>query len=208
MKLLEISKSYSELAISDGCLSFEDVLSHKEAKRDEVCVEIGSGDGSDAIRLAEAVGKDGFVFGIDISDGIIEKTVKTDERLVVSNVEFIKCPLEKIKLSDEIADLVISNCTINHASDKQSAWNEIYRILKRGGRFIISDIYSTSSFPGQYKNEQKSITRNEYLNHLETAGFSTIRILDESIPYSKDGVMVANWTIAGEKPLGECSWCE
>ena len=215
MKLLEISKRYNELATSDGCPSFEDALNYKEAKPNEVCVEIGSGQGTDAIRIAKTVGKGGFVYDIDISDGMIEKAVKTNERPDVSNVEFIKCPPEKLKLSDDIADLVISNCTIHLATDKQSVWNEIYRILKKGGRFVISDIYSSSPVPGEYKNEWESITesrdysitRDEYLNQLETAGFSTITILEESIPYSKGEVMVANWTIAGEKPMGECDWC-
>jgi len=125
MKLLEISKRYNELATSDGCPSFEDTLNYKEAKPNEVCVEIGSGQGTDAIRLAESVGKGGFVYGIDISGGITEKKVKTDESIGVTNIDFIKCQPDKIELGDDIADLVISNCKINQAPDKQSVWNEI-----------------------------------------------------------------------------------
>lgn len=215
MKLLEISKKYSELATSDGCPSFEDAINYKEAKPNEVCVEIGSGQETDVIRIAQTVGKGGFVYGIDISDGMFVKEVKTVERPNLSNVEFIKCPPEKLKLSDDIADIVISNCTINQASDKQSVWHEIYRILKKGGRFVINDIYTTNPVPGENQNEWESITefencsitRDEYLNHLETAGFSTITILEESNPYSKGEKMVANWTITGEKPMGECDWC-
>jgi arsenite methyltransferase len=208
MKLLEISKSYSELEASDECPSYEDFLNYKEAKPGEVCVEIGSGLVNDTLRLAEVVGKDGFVYAIDISDDIAEKVAGTEIHNGVSNVDFMKCVPEKITLKDKIADLVISNCTIIHASDKQSVWNEIYRVLKNGGRFIISDIYSVNSVPGEYKNEHKSITRDEYLNQLDKAGFSIIRILEESVPYSKDGILVSNWTIAGEKSLSECGWCD
>ena len=125
MSLVEINKRYSELATSDCCLSCGGAINYAEAQPNEVCVDLGSGRGTDVIRLAEAVGKDGFVFGLDISDGMIEKAFKTSESLGVTNFDFIKSPLEKLRLKDDIADLVISNCTINHANDKQAVWNEI-----------------------------------------------------------------------------------
>jgi arsenite methyltransferase len=213
MSLVEINKRYSELAKSDCCLSCGGAINYAEAQPDEVCVDLGSGRGTDAIRLAEAVGKDGFVFGIDISEGMIEKAFKTAERLGVTNVDFIKCSLEKLRLKDGIADLVISNCTINHAADKQSVWNEIYRILKKGGRFIVSDIYSLGPVPEEYRNDPEaiaecwagSVTRDAYLQQLKNAGFSSINIIEESTPYSKGKVMVSSWTIAGKKPSAKCA---
>jgi arsenite methyltransferase len=213
MSLVEINKRYSELAASECCLSCGGAINYAEAQPNEVCVDLGSGRGTDAIRLAEAVGKDGFVLGIDISDGMIEKAFKTAESLGVTNVDFIKSSLEHIKLKDNLADLVISNCTINHASDKQAVWNEIFRILKKGGRFVISDIYSTSPVPDEYKNDPEaiaecwagSVTRQEYLKQLENAGFKTINILEESAPYEKGKIKVASWTIAGKKPSGKCT---
>jgi arsenite methyltransferase len=216
MSLLEINKRYTELATSGCCLSCGGASNYADATPNEVCVDLGSGRGTDAIRLAEAVGGGGFVYGIDIADGMIEKSVKTAENLGVSNVKFIKSTLEEIKLDDGIADLVISNCTINHASDKQVVWNEIYRILKKGGRFVISDIYSTTPVPEEYKNDPEaiaecwagSVTRSEYLKQVETAQFSTITILEESAPYIKGKVMIVSWTISGIKPLGECHWCD
>jgi arsenite methyltransferase len=216
MSLLEINKRYTELATSGCCLSCGGAANFAEAQPDEVCVDLGSGRGTDAIRLAEAVGPDGFVFGIDIADGMIEKASVTAERLGISNVKFIKSTLEEIILEDRIADLVISNCTINHSSDKQAVWHEIYRILKNGGRFVISDIYSTTPVPEEYKNDPVaiaecwagSVTRDEYLKQLETAGFSTVAILEQSAPYIKGKVMIVSWTITGKKPLGECSWCD
>jgi ubiquinone/menaquinone biosynthesis C-methylase UbiE len=212
MSFVEINKRYSELAKSDCCLSCGGAINYAEAQPDEVCVDLGSGRGTDAIRLAEAVGKDGFVFGIDISDGMIEKAFKTAESLGVTNVDFIKSSLEKLRLKDDVADLVISNCTINHAADKQAVWNEIYRILKKGGRFIISDIYSTSPVPEEYRNDPEaiaecwagSVTRDEYLEQLKNAGFSSVNIIEESTPYSKGKVMVSSWTIAGKKTSGKC----
>ena len=145
MGYTEINKRYSELAESTCCLSCGGAMNYSEPRPGEVCVDLGSGRGTDALRLSESVGKDGFVYGIDISDGMIHKAAATASRLGITNVRFIQSPLEKIGLEDNKADLVISNCTINHASDKQTTWNEIFRILRKGGRFVISDIYATEA---------------------------------------------------------------
>jgi arsenite methyltransferase len=208
MNYTEINKRYSSLAESTCCLSCGGALNYAEAEINEVCVDLGSGRGTDVLRLAESVGEAGFVYGIDISDGMIQKAVNTATCLGIKNVEFIHSPLEKIKLPDSIADLVISNCTINHASDKQAVWNEVFRVLKRGGRFVISDIYASNPIPDEYKNDPVaiaecwagSVTRDEYLEHLHNAGFSSINIIEESEPYEKGKVMVASWTLAGIKP--------
>jgi arsenite methyltransferase len=212
MNYTEINKRYSDLAESTCCLSCGGAINYSEAREGEVCVDLGSGRGTDAMRLAENVGKDGFVYGIDISDGMIQKANSTASRLGIANVEFINCQLENIKINDNTADLVISNCTINHASEKQVVWNEIFRILKKGGRFVISDIYSREPIPDEYRNDPVaiaecwagSVTRDEYLQQLESAGFESISIIEESDPYAKGKVMVSSWTIAGEKPKTNC----
>jgi arsenite methyltransferase len=207
MNYIEINKRYSELAESICCLSCGGAVNHSDAKPNEICVDLGSGRGSDVMRLAEIVGPGGYVYGIDISEGMIKKSVDTSKRLGVSNVNFIQSTLEKINLKSEIVDLAISNCTINHSSDKQSVWNEVFRILKHGGRFVVSDIYSLNPVPEEYKNDPVaisecwagSVTRNKYLEHLQNAGFTSINIIEESEPYEKGKVMVASWTIAGIK---------
>lgn len=214
MAFEEINKRYSELAESSCCLSCGGAMNHSEAADGEICVDLGSGRGSDVIRLAEIVGEKGFVYGIDISDGMIAKAKSTAERLGITNVDFIQSSLEKIKLNDNIADLVISNCTINHAEDKQAVWDEIFRILKAGGRFIISDIYAATPIPELYKSDPiaisecwaGSVTRIEYLEQLYNSGFDSIRIIEESAPYEKGKAIVSSWTIAGEKP-SEISSC-
>lgn len=213
MGYTEINKRYSELAESTCCLSCGGAMNYSEPRPGEVCVDLGSGRGTDALRLAESVGKDGFVYGIDISDGMIQKAAATASRLGITNARFIQSPLEKIGLEDNTADLVISNCTINHASDKQTAWNEIFRILRKGGRFVISDIYATEAIPEEYRNDPVavaecwagSVTRDEYLEQLGKAGFSSIKILEESEPYEKGKVMVSSWTITGKRPSGSCN---
>lgn len=209
----EINKRYSELADSSCCLSCGGAMNYSEARPGEVCVDLGSGRGTDVLRLADSVESNGYVYGIDISDGMIEKAKSTAARLGTTNVEFIQSPLEKINLNDNIADLIISNCTINHASDKQAVWNEVYRILKTGGRFVVSDIYSLEPVPSEYRNDPAaiaecwagSVTRDEYLAQLSVAGFPSVKIIEESAPYEKGKVQVSSWTIAAEKPGNICS---
>jgi len=207
MAYAEINKRYSELADSSCCLSCGGAINYAEASPGEICVDLGSGRGTDVLRMAEEAGQEGHAYGIDISEGMIRKAVATAERLGITNAEFIQSPLEKINLPDKIADLVISNCTINHSDDKQSVWNEIFRILKKGGRFVVSDIYSLGQVPEEYRNDPVavaecwagSVTRQEYLGQLENAGFIPVRILEESVPYEKGKIMVSSWTITGRK---------
>jgi arsenite methyltransferase len=215
MDYKEINNRYSTLAESSCCLSCGGAINYSAVAEGEVCIDLGSGRGTDVMRLAETVGKSGFAYGIDISEGMLQKAVNTADRLGVKNVRFINSPLEKIPLKNCIADLVISNCTINHSSDKQAVWNEVFRILKRGGRFVVSDIYSLNSVPEEYRNDPiavsecwaGSVTRDEYLEQLQEAGFYSVKVIEESTPYEKGEIMVSSWTIAGTKPSGKCN-CE
>ncbi len=120
-----IDTRYSELAGSECCLSCGGAINYAEPQLGEVCVDLGSGRGNDVIRMAEKVGESGFAYGIDISAGMLEKAKKNAAKLGVSNVQFIESELEKINLPNAVANLVISNCTINHAADKEAVWNEI-----------------------------------------------------------------------------------
>lgn len=207
MEYKEIDKRYSELAESECCLSCGGAIKHADIQEGEICVDLGSGRGTDVIRMAEKAGIKGLAYGIDISGGMIRKSIETAERLNVKNARFISCPLENLTIENNSADVVISNCTINHSSDKQKVWNEIYRVLKKGGRFIISDIYSSAPVPEEYRNDPAavaecwagSVTKGEYLNHIENAGFSYINVIEESKPYEKGKIMVSSWTIEGKK---------
>jgi ubiquinone/menaquinone biosynthesis C-methylase UbiE len=125
MSLIEINKRYSDLAESTCCLSCGGAVNYAKPQPGEVCVDLGSGRGTDALRMAEEVGSNGFVYGIDISDGMIKKALNTAVLLGITNVNFIRSPLENIKLGNDIANLVISNCSINHAADKQAVWKEV-----------------------------------------------------------------------------------
>lgn len=208
MKLEQIQIRYSALAEDDNCcLSCGGAIEYSKAKPGETCVDLGSGRGTDVLRLAEDVGKTGYVYGIDVSDGMLKKSQKNADKLNVTNVEFIKSVLEDIKISSNSVDLVISNCTINHADDKLKVWSEIERILKKGGRFVVSDIYSIKKVPEAYKEDPQAvaecwagaITKEEYLDTLTRVGLKDIEIIEEGSPYKKGKIEVVSFTIAGKK---------
>jgi len=207
MATKEINERYSALAESSCCLSCGGAINHAHPAKGEVCLDIGSGRGTDAIRLSDAVGENGFVYGLDAAAGMLKKARETAAKLLVKNVEFIESRIEVIPLPEESIDLIISNCTLNHASDKKAVWSEIYRVLKKGGRFVVSDIYASESVPPEYANDPiavsecwaGSVTREVCLQTLKDCGFSSVEILEESKPYDKGKVKVSSFTIKGFK---------
>ncbi|MCE1197731.1 MAG: methyltransferase domain-containing protein [Marinilabiliales bacterium] len=207
MDYSSINLRYSELAKSDCCLSCGGAIHYAEVHPGEVCVDLGSGRGTDVLRMAEQAGSEGYVYGIDISSGMLETARKNAEKFGVQNVQFLHSDLEKIELGEGVADLVISNCTINHATNKLAVWQEIHRILKPGGKFVVSDIFATSEIPAQYKNDPVAVaecwagavTREEYMATLSRAGFGEVVVLEESKPYSKGQAEVCSFTVAGKK---------
>ena len=213
MDYSNINLRYSQLAKTECCLSCGGALNFSRVQPGEVCVDLGSGRGTDVLRMAELAGDEGFVYGLDISDGMLKTASENALKFGVTNVKFIRSELEKIELADQTADLVISNCTINHADDKEAVWSEIFRILKKGGRFVVSDIYSLSPVPEEFHKDPVavsecwagSVTREEYLKTLKSSGFKSITILEESSPYRKGKIEVSSFTIAGERPgIGSC----
>ncbi len=205
-----INIRYSALSTSSCCLSCGGAVNYARAQMGEVCLDLGSGRGNDVFRLAEAVGNKGYVYGMDISDGMLEKAKKTAQKLEIENVAFLKTRLEEIPLEDNSLDLIISNCTMNHAENKQAVWNEIFRVLKNGGRFVVSDIYSSEKVPEEYANDLEaiaecwagSVTKEEYLKTLRKAGFLEVLIHEESEPYVKGAIKVSSFTLEGIKSPG------
>lgn len=214
--LTAINSRYSELAQDEGCcLSCGGAVHYAQARAGEVCVDLGSGRGTDALRMASEVGAEGYVYGIDISDGMLDKARKTAQKLGIEHVEFQKAELENLPLKSESVDLLISNCVLNHAQDKQQVWREIFRVLKPNGRFVVSDIYASQEVPEQYQNDPAAVaecwagadTRDVYFSTVQGAGFSQLDVLEESKPYPKGEIEVASMTLAGRKPAAKQKKC-
>lgn len=202
-----IEVRYGELAKESCSLSCGGAIKHSQVEPGERCLDLGCGRGNDLVKLAEISGPGGHVFGIDISKAMLKEAEKLVNNSGLENVSLIKSGLDRLPLKAESLDLIISNCAINHVSDKQAVWNEIYRTLKPGGRFVVSDIYALTPVPEEYRADPAavaecwagSVTREDYLEQLSRAGFRNLEILKESRPYPKGAVSVVSWTIRASK---------
>jgi ubiquinone/menaquinone biosynthesis C-methylase UbiE len=202
-----IEARYGELATSDCCLSCGTAVGLCDAKPGQVCVDLGSGRGTDVLRLAEVVGPTGHAYGIDVTDAMLDQAQKTAAKLGVTNATFRRGTLEALPLPSDTADWVLSNCVLNHATDKAATWHEIARILRPGGRFVVSDIYAVGDIPDEYRNDPAyvaecwagAVSRDAYLGHVRGAGFTEIRVVEESAPYEKGKASVASFTVSGRK---------
>ena len=160
-----------------------------DLKEGEVVLDLGSGAGIDVFLSANKVSKSGRVIGIDMTDEMLEKARKNANDGNYSNVEFRKGDIEKnIPVDDDTIDAVISNCVINLTSDKTSAFREVHRILKVGGRMVISDLVTDTELdPNQVDAEQwcscidGALTQEHYIDSIKKAGFHDIVILDQRV---------------------------
>ena len=207
LNVASINERYTNLSETTCCLSCGGAINHAGVQPGEVCLDLGSGRGNDVIRMAEEAGENGFAYGIDLSDGMVKKARTNLEKFGVTNAEIIQSEMESLPLNDNSVDVTISNCTINHSSNKEAVWSEVFRVLKPGGRFVVSDIYATAPIADEYRNDPQAVaecwagavTRAEYLTMLEETGFTNIKILEESEPYAKGMAEVASFTVYGEK---------
>ena len=163
-------------------------------QKGETLVDLGSGSGIECFMASAAVGKTGLVYGIDMTDEMLklarDSQADVEERLGYSNVAFRKGFLEQIPLENEIADVVISNCVINLSPDKRMTYQEIFRILKPGGRLVVSDIVTDTAIPTTLKNNVRyrgeclggAMQQEELVAMMEGAGFSAIRFI-KRFPY-------------------------
>jgi len=200
---------YANEANTACCLSCGSALEYSYLKNGETLIDLGCGRGTDVIKATKYIGKEGKAIGLDSTPEMLEVARKNAEKLRLKNVEFIQGEIENIPLSDNTVDVVISNCVLNHAKDKEKVFKEIYRILKNGGRFIISDIIAEKPLPEEVKNNPEAwaqcyggaITKEEYFSAIASANFKEIEILEESEPYEKgeEKVLIRSITIRGYK---------
>jgi ubiquinone/menaquinone biosynthesis C-methylase UbiE len=179
-------------------------------KPGEVVVDLGSGMGVDCLLASRMVGRKGEarshkrkgreVIGIDISPQMIVVARKMAKKMGVDNVKFLRAAIEDLPLPSSFADVVISNCVINLSSMKAKALQEAYRILKNGGRLIISDIAlaseSVSKGPNACSNcVSGALTKSAYLRLLKNTGFKSIKVLEEKSHCCKAGDLTNSMSI-------------
>ncbi len=155
----------------------------------ETVLDLGSGAGFDCFLAANKVGKTGKVIGVDMTPEMIEEARENTQKGDYENVEFRLGEIENIPAADNSIDAVISNCVINLSPDKKRVFNEAFRILKSGGRLMVSDIVLLKELPDFIRNSisayvgciSGAMLKDEYIEVIREAGFHKVRILDETV---------------------------
>ena len=156
-------------------------------KEGETVLDLGSGAGFDCFLAANRVGNTGRVIGVDMTPEMIEKARENARKGNYQNVEFRFGEIENLPVADSSVDVVISNCVINLSPDKRRVFNEAFRVLKPGGRLMVSDIVLLRELPDFIKNSIEAyigclsgaIMKDEYIDAIKAAGFQKVRIIDE-----------------------------
>jgi len=157
-------------------------------KRGDVVIDLGSGAGNDCFISRAETGETGKVIGIDFTPAMIEKARLNAEKRGFNNVEFRQGDIDHMPVNDNVADVIVSNCVLNLVPNKPAVFKEIYRVLKVGGHFSISDIVLTGELPPQLQLAAEMYAgcvagasqKNDYLAFIEQAGFQNITIQKEN----------------------------
>jgi arsenite methyltransferase len=153
----------------------------------ETVLDLGSGAGLDCFLAANKVGEKGRVIGVDMTPEMLEKARENARQGDYKNVEFRLGEIENLPVADSSVDVVISNCVINLVPDKGRVFKEIFRVLKPGGRLMVSDIVLLTELPDTIKNSiagyigclSGAIMKDEYIEAVKEAGFQEVRVVDE-----------------------------
>jgi SAM-dependent methyltransferase len=155
-----------------------------ELHQGEIVLDLGSGGGIDVLLSARRVGPSGKVYGLDMTDEMLELARENQRKAGVENVEFLKGEIEAIPLPDSSVDVIISNCVINLSTDKGQVLREAFRVLKPGGRFAVSDVVIRGEVPAAVRRSMElwvgcvagALTEQQYREKLSEAGFEAIGI--------------------------------
>jgi arsenite methyltransferase len=158
-----------------------------ELKEGETVLDLGSGAGIDVFLASKKVGAKGYVIGVDMTEKMIEKANKIAQRDGYKNVEFRLGQIENLPVTDNSIDVIISNCVVNLSPDKLRTFKEAYRVLRSGGRMLISDLVVEAELPDKIKKNfaawaaciSGAMVRKEYLAVIGKAGFRKIDIIHE-----------------------------
>ena len=202
-------------------------------KKGDTVIDLGSGAGNDVFVARALVGKEGKVIGVDMTKEMIEKAEQNNSKLGYTNVEFRFGDIEDLPLADNLADVVVSNCVLNLVPDKQKAFSEIYRTLKPGAHFCVSDIVVKGELPTELKKSAEmyagcvagAIQQEDYLAIIKEAGFINTEIKktkvielpddvllqyqdkDQLQRYKSSSVGIFSITVVAEKPIDKAKGC-
>lgn len=178
-------------------------------KMGDTVIDLGSGAGNDCFIARAEVGEEGRVIGVDFSVPMLEKARKNALKRGYTNIQFLEGDIEAMPIADNTADVVVSNCVLNLLPEKDKIFKEIYRVLKVGGHFCISDVVLNGVFPKEFTDNASlyagciasAIQRKDYLGEIEKANFKdvkvertkTVVIPDEVLQEHLDEVTIAKY---------------
>ena len=176
----------AELGLSCG-----DPVAFSHLRPGDVALDLGSGAGRDVFLAAQIVGPSGRAIGVDMTPEMLalarRNAAKFQEATGLSNTEFREGKIEDLPVADASVDVVISNCVINLSPDKPQVFREVHRVLRPGGRMVVSDIVLTRPLPEDLRDDDGlyaaciagALLRDDYLDAIGQAGFSTVDVLSE-----------------------------
>jgi ubiquinone/menaquinone biosynthesis C-methylase UbiE len=170
---------------------------HAGIKKGDTVVDLGSGAGNDVFVARAIVGDEGKVIGLDMTEEMVDKANLNKTKLGYKNVEFHLGDIEDMPFENNLADVVVSNCVLNLVPDKQKAFSEIYRVLKLGAHFCVSDIVIKGELPVGLKKSAEmyagcvagALQQDEYLGIIKEAGFKNIEIKKTKVIELPDEVL-------------------
>ncbi len=202
-------------------------------KKGDVVIDLGSGAGNDAFIARHETGETGKVIGVDFTPAMIDKARANAERRGFNNVEFRQGDIERMPVTANVADVIISNCVLNLVPNKDGVIKEIYRVLKPGGHFSISDIVLDGELPKEIKEAAEmyagcvsgAVQKLVYLELIQSNGFENITVQKDKpiiIPndilqqylseeklatFKRSGMGISSVTVYAEKPIHEKKAC-
>lgn len=227
----DYSKMKGYLADADLALGCGVPTEFAQIHEGDVVVDLGSGAGNDAFVARAITGESGKVIGIDMTPQMIDKARENADKLGFNNVEFRLGDIENIPIAANRADVVISNCVLNLVPDKRRAFEEMFRILKPGGHFSVSDVVLNGELPDGLRNDAEmyagcvsgAIQMETYLHLLHDVGFTTITVQKQKTIELPDDILanylsaeeiasmrtgqtgILSITVYGEKPNTTCA---